>query len=367
MKMRWMLRGCFAVCMVFGIVDRDTSAQSEPPAGSTFEVIQGVPLPEQVQEQVRAAERAALENARLAQTAVQEAAVQEAAAQEAAARAQAALAEATAASNDIHIVPGTAVQDLANAPAEGAEPGSDAIPKVYKIGLKARTGLQLQQQLQTLSATMNSLGRQLENLEKLEKSVRSEDLPTKAKLHAAAEAFALALREHVEAMKSGESALLGVLTPLTESQETGGDAQAADRYRMELSKIQLLEALANQKQTAALAEAKEQLQASLGQIDSEAALSAELAKSLTSKVLLERIAADVEHAKAVEDVVRSSAIAEAIKSKLRADEEVLKARAAELAQLKEEKLAPASEKMEQLESRLNRIEALLEKLTADKK
>ncbi|MBL8888743.1 MAG: hypothetical protein JNL67_02110 [Planctomycetaceae bacterium] len=224
---------------------------------------------------------------------------------------------------------------------------------------KAVITLHLQQHMQQLSVTMKSLGRQLESLEKLENSIRSEALPSKSKLHSAAEAFGLALQEHLEALKSEETLAKNHLSRIDEANhELALLARLAEvrglQNNVAVDVADIARAAKTPEAAASIAEKAE----ILGQADMDAVS--------RGKLFLERMMSDVESARALEEVVRSNAMAAAIKAKLQADEDILKAKVEELARLKEERLAPASEQMEKLEGRLNRIEALLEKLMSEK-
>lgn len=244
---------------------------------------------------------------------------------------------------------------------------------VYKVELKARMALHLQQQMQQLSVTMKSLGRQLESLEKLENSIRSEALPSKAKLHAAAEAFGQALREHLDSLKNDES--LAQLPELIRELSINGngvtsellahivEGQELARRKVEGHELQgkIVQGHELQGQIAidvadvARAAANAEAAAAIAEKANVLGL-AELSHQERAKLFLERMTSDVESARALEEVVRSTAIADAIKAKLKSEADKQKTEATD----------NAAEKMEKLEARLNRIEELLEKLSSEK-
>ncbi len=69
--------------------------------------------------------------------------------------------------------------------------------EVFLFEMQARQALQLQQQIQQLGVTMNSLSRQLENLEKLQNQVLGNRPPSKDKLHEVSELFGRTLKGYL--------------------------------------------------------------------------------------------------------------------------------------------------------------------------
>ena len=276
------------------------------------------------------------------------------------------LADPTSDSGVPRVVERILYQDQVTPPADTA----DSV--AFQVEYKARTALHLQQHMQQLSVTMKSLGRQLESLEKLENTIRAEALPSKAKLHAAAEAFGQALKEHLEELKSDES--LSQLPDLIRELSVSGNgtrellAQLAEGRAKRGQRVvdgqplpdQILEVnqlsgeIAIDGAAVARAAANAEAQAAIAEEANVLGL-AEYQQA-RAKLFLEQMTSNVESARALEEVVRATSLANAIKAKLQSESTKQAAEAADT----------VTDRMESLEARLNRIEALLEKLAADK-
>ncbi len=344
MKVRLLFSGCFAVCSLLVGGTNQSFAQSEATEEAVIaEVVRNDAEPPAVQDEV-----------------IREVLV----------------ADPTSDSGLARVVERVIHQDQvvpATNQAESSANGTDPNGHVYKVELKARTALHLQQQMQQLSVTMKSLGRQLESLEKLENTIRSESLPSKAKLHAAAEAFGQALREHLDELKTDESLAQvpelirelsvngnGVTRELLAHIVEGRDLRGKIVEGHELPG-QIVQGHELQGQIAIdvadVARAAANAEAAAAIVEKANVLGlAELAAQERAKLFLERMTSDVESARALEEVVRSTAIADAIKAKLKMEANKQKTEATDT----------AADRMEKLEARLNRIEELLEKLSSEK-
>ncbi|MDP1559826.1 MAG: hypothetical protein Q8M16_00330 [Pirellulaceae bacterium] len=242
------------------------------------------------------------------------------------------------------------------------------------VARDVRAGLQLQQQIQQFSVTMQSLSRQLESLEKLENTTLSTELPTKAKLHAAAEAFGQAAKEHLQALKeASESIAKPSVVALSQLESLAKLHNAVDEttypnvivrptydipptyLRPDVIQTELLQALiraqsAQQKSESPLA--THQAQREVMAIERLMAEKAKLAAK--SDELREQIQGEVARVKSADEETRAAAATRIMK---------------DLFSVQKQEQATdnaTAQRMEKLESRLERIEALLERLAGEK-
>jgi hypothetical protein len=341
MKVRLLLSGCFAACGLFVGGMAPSFAQSETNEESDIaEVVRNQDSPAAVQDEL-----------------IREVLV----------------ADPTSDSGVAPVVERILYQDQVTPPADSdadSGQGSDAT-MVYKVSLQS---LLLQQQMQQLSVTMKSLSRQLESLEKLENTIRSEALPTEAKLHAAAESFGLAIKEHLQALNLA-SERFNKLRDTASSQlqnraangTTDPNVIVRPTYDLPLSQLrpdaiqtELLQALIQSQSARQSAESPLAAQQAQREVMAVARAMAEKAMAEKAKLaaksdeLREQIQGEVARVKSAEEELLAAARAAALK-----------------AQLSEEKREQAtddaaSQRLEKLESRLERIEALLERLAGEK-
>lgn len=211
-----------------------------------------------------------------------------------------------------------------------------------------RAGLQLQQQIQQFSVTMQSLSRQLESLEKLENTTLSAELPTKAKLHAAAEAFGQAAKEHLQALKEASESIAKPSVVALSQLESLAKLRGQEAMEQVSRALSLSDTLPFTVDLPLAAQAHNEALAIQRLMAEKAKLAAK------SNELREQIQGEVARVKSVEEQLLMAA-----------RDTALKARMAEQKQEQATDNATA-QRMEKLETRLLRIEALLERLAGEK-
>jgi hypothetical protein len=267
-------------------------------------------------------------------------------------------------------------QDQVTPPANPADSGAESgqgsdATMVYKVSLQS---LQLQQQMQQLAVTMKSLSRQLESLEKLENTIRSEALPTEAKLHAAAESFGLAIKEHLQALNLASerfNKLRDAASSRLQNRAANGTTDPnvivrptydlpPSQLRPDAIQTELLQALiqsqsARQSAESPLAAQQAQREAmAVARAMAEKAMAEKAKLAAKSDELREQIQGEVARVKSAEEELRAAAWAKALKLQLSEQE-------------REQATDDATaQRLEKLESRLERIEALLERLAGEK-
>ncbi len=217
-----------------------------------------------------------------------------------------------------------------------------------RVAQEVRASLQFQQQIQQFSVTMQSLSRQLESLEKSVNATLSEELPTKAKFHAAAEAFGQAAREHLQALKEASASIA------KPNQEALSGLGSLSKLRVEEARGQLARALSLSDTLPFTVDLPLALQAQNEALAIERLMAEKAKLAAKSDELRANISDEVYRVKLAEEKIRAAAMATA-----------LKARTSEQKQEQATDNATA-QRMEKLESRLLRIEALLERLAGEK-
>lgn len=211
-----------------------------------------------------------------------------------------------------------------------------------------RASLQLQQQIQQFSITMQSLSRQLESLEKIENATLSAELPTKAKLQAATEAFGQAAKEHLQALKEASESIAKPSVVALSQLESLAKLRGHEAMEQVTQALGLSETLSFSVDLPLAVQAQKESLA----IERLMAEKAKLAAK--SDELREQIQGEIARVKSVEEQLLMAA-----------RDTALKARMAEQKQEQATDNATA-QRMEKLETRLLRIEALLERLAGEK-
>lgn len=233
----------------------------------------------------------------------------------------------------------------------GAELHLSAVHQDGSLTIVARdvlVGLQLQQQIQQFSVTMQSLSRQLESLKESESATISEELPTKAKLHAAAESFGQAAREHLQALKEASKSIA------KPNEEALSQLEALAKLRGQDAREQLTRALMLTRSAANTEGLPLAVQAHNEALAIERLMAEKAKLAAKSDELRANISGEIARVKLAEEEIRAAAMAA-----------VMKARMSEQKQEQATDDATA-QRMEKLESRLLRIEALLERLAGEK-
>jgi len=249
--------------------------------------------------------------------------------------------------------------------------------QIAESELRALVSLRLQQQIHQLAVTMQSLSAQLEQVEVLQLQLRGPDLPAKEKLHEASEVLGRALKEYLVALESDKRA--PARQESANENVVGRDDRDARMKKMHeyLQQAQLpavsLEQAAEARRQAQVAEERVRQMQEYFQH-----LGASPAKSEEQKAEAQRQAQTAEQRmKQLQDYLQSVNPKAANHGRPQANPVELQARAAEARaqQARAQQVDPAEiirqldnrhprtpEWLEKLESRLDRIEAQLQRL-----